>query len=140
MIGRAASADVERLLTMAPFDRFNSGKNARVTLRGPNKLTFRCCSITSGLLRSSYIAIPALLMRTSRLSTCPTARLICAALVTSRVKGVTRLSDCCSGPTSSRIHSSHASSECFFYECPADATVGTGDQDCFVFDIHIVLR
>src|SRR2546425_13362657 len=32
MIGRAASADVKRLLTMAPFDRFNSGKNARVTL------------------------------------------------------------------------------------------------------------
>src|SRR5260370_24511856 len=45
-----------------------------------------------------HMAIPALLMRTSRLSTCPTARWICAALVTSRVKGVTRLSECCSGP------------------------------------------
>src|SRR6266496_3902232 len=39
-----------------------------------------------------------LLMRTSSLSTCSTARWICAVLVTSRIMGVTRLSECCSGP------------------------------------------
>jgi len=42
--------------------------------------------------------------------------------------------------TSFRIHSSRASSECLFEEFPADASVGAGDQDCFVFDVHIVRR
>src|SRR5713101_1881224 len=44
------------------------------------------------------MATPALLMRTSSMSTSLTASWICEALVTSRVKGVTRLSECCSTP------------------------------------------
>src|SRR5713226_3507242 len=40
--------------------------------------------------------MPALLMRTSSVSTSSTARWICEALVTSSVRGVTRLSECCS--------------------------------------------
>src|SRR5580700_8529176 len=41
--------------------------------------------------------MPALLMRTSRDSTLSTAPLMCAALVTSRVRGVTRPSECAKG-------------------------------------------
>ena len=45
MTGKAASPANDRLLTMAPLDRFNSGKNACVTLSKPKTLTARCCSI-----------------------------------------------------------------------------------------------
>src|SRR6266436_3746645 len=53
MTGNGASAAKDRLLTMAPLERFSSGRKARVTLSIPKKLTARCCSMTSKLLRSS---------------------------------------------------------------------------------------
>ena len=49
MIGRGAGAAKDKLLTMAPFERFSSGKKARVTLNNPSRLTARCCSMTSEL-------------------------------------------------------------------------------------------
>src|SRR5205807_532418 len=44
------------------------------------------------------MAMPALLMRTSSVSTSSTARWICEPLVTSSVRGVTRSSACCRAP------------------------------------------
>src|SRR5260370_7184043 len=44
------------------------------------------------------MAMPALLMRTSSVSTSSTARWICEPLVTSSVRGVTRSSGCCRAP------------------------------------------
>jgi hypothetical protein len=41
------------LLTMAPLERVSSGRKARDILSGPKKLTAKCCSISSKLLRSS---------------------------------------------------------------------------------------
>jgi len=53
MTGKAASAANDRLLTVAPLERLSRGKKGRVTLNGPKRLTARCCSMTSELLRSS---------------------------------------------------------------------------------------
>src|SRR5258708_19471832 len=58
IIGKAASATNERLLTIAPWERVSSGRKARDILSGPKRLTAKYCSITSKLLISSYIAIP----------------------------------------------------------------------------------
>src|SRR6202012_5263678 len=54
MIGNGASALTDRLLTSAPCERVNSGRNPRVTAYGPNRLTRKCCSSTAGSVRSSY--------------------------------------------------------------------------------------
>ena len=43
MTGKPASATRDRLLTMAPLERFSSGKKARVTFNIPKRLTARCC-------------------------------------------------------------------------------------------------
>ena len=51
--GKGANAAKDRLLTMAPLERRSSGRKARVTLSIPKKLTARCCSMASELLRSS---------------------------------------------------------------------------------------
>src|SRR5258708_6812302 len=56
MIGRGASPARDKSLTMAPLERFSSGKNALVTLSKPRKLTAKVCSVTSsvrGVTRSS---------------------------------------------------------------------------------------
>jgi len=53
MTGKGASAAKDRLLTMAPLERRNQRKNARVTLNIPRKLTAKCCSMASELIRSS---------------------------------------------------------------------------------------
>ena len=53
MTGKGARATKDRLFTIAPLERRNSGKKARVTLNIPRKLTARCCSMASALLRSS---------------------------------------------------------------------------------------
>jgi NAD(P)-dependent dehydrogenase (short-subunit alcohol dehydrogenase family) len=49
MIGKAATATMDRLLTMAPWERFSSGKKACVTLNIPTRLTARCRPIASRL-------------------------------------------------------------------------------------------
>src|SRR5437016_14609574 len=49
MTGKGASPARERLLMMAPFECFSTGRNARVTFNNPRRLTARCCSITSGI-------------------------------------------------------------------------------------------
>src|ERR1039457_5149820 len=96
--GNGARAINDRLLTMAPLDRFSIGRKARETLYMPKKLTARVCSMTAGSLRSSYGAVPELLMRTSRLPTWRTACSICSASVTSSISGVTRSSAMSSVP------------------------------------------
>ncbi len=53
MTGKPASATRDRLLTMAPLERFSSGKKARVTLNIPKRLTARCCPMASRLLKLS---------------------------------------------------------------------------------------
>jgi hypothetical protein len=65
-----------------------------------------------------------------------TASSICADLVTSA-------SPVCQSVVVGRecLHTLlRASAEWFLEECPTDAAVGACDQNCFVFDVHIVLR
>jgi len=53
MTGKAASPAKDRLLTMAPLERFSKRQERVRHLSKPKKLTAKCCSITSRLLRSS---------------------------------------------------------------------------------------
>src|ERR1700694_4053621 len=90
MIGKGARADTDRMLTMAPRERVSNGRKAWVTPCVPKRLMARSRSSAVRSLRSSEIESPALLMRISRDSTFLRAPSICAAFVTSRVRGVTR--------------------------------------------------
>src|SRR5215469_11663125 len=78
-------------------------------------------------------------MRTSRLSTSSTARWICEALVTSRIRGVTRLSAICS-PLRVPAYTRFAPPSKRLIDEPAtDAPVGSGDQNCLIRNVHTVL-
>src|SRR5215813_11259341 len=71
-------------------------------------------------------------MSTSRVSTSSTARWICETLVTSSVRGVTRLSVLCSAlraPAYKRL----------IDQRPTDAAVGAGDQYRLLLKFHFVL-
>jgi len=43
------------------------------------------------------------------------------------------------GLARSRVHPLRTSPQGFLNQCPADATVRAGDQDCLIFDVHITL-
>src|SRR5258706_4104373 len=78
------------------------------------------------------MAMPALLMSTSSVSTAPAARWICEPFVTSNVSGVTRLS-------AFPHNLLRSPSKCFVDKRLADTAVGTRNQNGLVFNIHRLL-
>ena len=69
MIGNAASAAMDDTFTIAPSDATSLWRKVWITASVPSTLTSRCCSTAVRSVRSSYPAMPALLMTTSRSST-----------------------------------------------------------------------
>jgi hypothetical protein len=67
-----------------------------------------------------------------------TAPSICAAFVTSRVRGVTRRSEWAKGSRTG-IHPLRALPQGFLNERPPDTAIGSGYENCSICDLHFFI-